>query len=132
MCVVFARTANGPDPLVARLTAEVVALRQPATPHPGLRRFFQGATWLWAGIFLLRTVGLAVLMLTEPAGVFLMLSTVATIGLVIAGTGASAPWFLSALRMPDTHAIFLTAPDSAMLCGGCCPRMPRQGVRDDH
>ena len=75
---------------------------------------------------------LAVLMLTEPAGVFLMLSTVATIGLVIAGTDASAPWFLSALRMPDTHAIFLTAPDSAMLCGGYCPRMPRQGVRDDH
>jgi len=68
-----------------------------------------------AGIFLLLTAGLAVLMLTEPAGVFLMLSTVATIGLVIAGTGASAPWFLSALRMPDTHAIFLTAPDSAML-----------------
>jgi hypothetical protein len=132
MCVVFARTANGPDPLVARLAAELVALRQRATPHPGLRRFFQGATWLWAGIFLLLTAGLAVLMLTEPAGVFLMLSTVATIGLVIAGTGASAPWFLSALRMPDTHAIFLTAPDSAMLCGGCCPRMPRQGVRDDH
>ena len=68
MCVVFARTANGPDPLVARLAAEVVALRQPATPHPGLHRFFQGATWLWAGIFLLLTAGLAVLMLTEPAG----------------------------------------------------------------
>jgi hypothetical protein len=76
----------------------VVALRQPATPHPGLHRFFQGATWLWAGIFLLLTAGLAVLMFTEPAGVFLMLSTVVTIGLVIAGTGASALWFLSALR----------------------------------
>jgi uncharacterized membrane protein len=98
LCVVFARTASGPDPLVARLAAEVVALRQPATPHPGLHRFFQGATWLWAGIFLLLTAGLAVLMFTEPAGVFLMLSTVVTIGLVIAGTGASALWFLSALR----------------------------------
>jgi hypothetical protein len=30
MCVVFARTARGPNPLVARLAAEVVALRQPA------------------------------------------------------------------------------------------------------
>jgi hypothetical protein len=37
-------------------------------------------------------------MFTEPAGVFLMLSTVATIGLVIAGTAASTLWFLSALR----------------------------------
>src|ERR1039458_5828971 len=53
MCVLFARTARGPNPLVARLAAEVVALRQPATYHPGLHRFFQGATWLWAGIFLL-------------------------------------------------------------------------------
>jgi hypothetical protein len=69
MCVVFARTASGPDPLVARLAAEVVALRQPAIPHPGLHRFFQGATWLWAGIFLLLTAGLAVLMFTESAGV---------------------------------------------------------------
>src|SRR5262249_23644470 len=61
MCVVFARTARGPNPLVARLATEVVALRQPATHHPGLHRFFQGATWLWAGIFLLLTAGLTVL-----------------------------------------------------------------------
>jgi hypothetical protein len=98
MCIVFAWTASGPNPLVARLAAEVVALRQPATHHPGLQRFFQGATWLWAGIFLLLTVGLVVLMFTEPAGVFLMLSTVATIALVVAGTGASTLWFLSVLR----------------------------------
>ena len=98
MCVLFARTASGPNPLIARLAAEVVALRQPATHHPGLHRFFQGATWLWAGIFLLLTVGLAVLMVTEPAGMFLILSTIATAALVVAGTGASTLWFLSVLR----------------------------------
>jgi hypothetical protein len=98
LCVLFARTAGGPDPLVARLAAEVVALRQPSTHHPGLHRFFQGATWLWAGIFLLLTAGLAVLMVTEPASLFLMLSTVATAALVVAGTGASTWWFLSVLR----------------------------------
>jgi len=98
LCVLFARTASGPDPLVARLAAEVIALRQPSTHHPGLHRFFQGATWLWAGIFLLLTAGLAVLMVTEPAGLFLMLSTVATATLVVAGTGASTLWFLSVLR----------------------------------
>ena len=58
MSVMFARTARGPDPIVARLAAEVVALRQPGGHHPGLHRFFQGATWLWAGIFLLLTAGL--------------------------------------------------------------------------
>jgi hypothetical protein len=46
MCVLFARTARGPNPLVARLAAGVVALQQPATHHPGLHRFFQRATWL--------------------------------------------------------------------------------------
>jgi hypothetical protein len=97
MCVLFARTASGPDPLVARLAAEVVALRQ-TTPHPGLHRFFQGATWLWAGIFLLLTAALAVLMVTEPASVFLLLTTTVTVALVVAGTGASALWFLSVLR----------------------------------
>src|SRR5512132_2776421 len=98
LCVLFARTASGPDPLVARLAAEVVALRQPSTHHPGLHRFFQRATWLWAGIFLLLTAGLAVLMVTEPASLFLMVSAVATAALVVAGTGASTWWFLTVLR----------------------------------
>jgi hypothetical protein len=98
MCVVFARTASGPNPLVARLAAEVVALRQPTTHHPGLHRFFQGATWLWAGIFLVLTAGLVVLMFTEPTRTFLMLSTAATVALTVAGTGASTLWFLSVLR----------------------------------
>jgi hypothetical protein len=98
MCVLFARTASGPNPLVARLAAEVVALRQPGTRDPGLHRFFQEATWLWAGIFLLLAAGLAVMMVTEPAKMFLMLSTGATVALVAAGTGASALWFFLVLR----------------------------------
>lgn len=98
MSVLFARTASGPSPLVGRLAAEVAGLRQPATQHLGLHRFFPGATWLWTGIFLLLAAGLTVVMFTEPAGVFLMLSTVATIVLVAAGTGASTLWFLSVLR----------------------------------
>ena len=98
MCFLFARTARGPTPLIAQLAAEVVALRQPATHHPGLHRFFQKATWLWAGIFLLLTAGLAALMETEPASVFLMLSTAATIALTAAGAAVSALWFRSVLR----------------------------------
>ena len=98
MFVMFARTAGGPDPIVARLAAEVVALRQPAGHHPGLHRFFQGATRLWAGIFLLLTAGLVALMMTEPAGTFLMLCTLTTIVLTVAGAGVSALWFLAVLR----------------------------------
>lgn len=66
MCVVFARTAPTGKPLVAQLAEEVVALKQPEAHHPGLHRFFQGATWFWAGLFLLLTLGMAVMMVTEP------------------------------------------------------------------
>jgi hypothetical protein len=109
MCVLFARTARGPNPLVARLAAEVVALRQPATQHPGLHRFFQRATWLWAGIFLVLAASLAVLMTTEQATVFLMLSTVATAAFIVAGTGASALWFRFVLRRLGLHLRFAPA-----------------------
>jgi hypothetical protein len=109
MCVLFARTARGPEPLIARLAAEVVALRQSGTRHPGLHRFFQRATWLWAGIFLILTAGLGLLMVTESVGVFLMLSTAATIALVVAGAGASTVWFLSVLRRLGLRVRFAAA-----------------------
>ncbi|MGH3304084.1 MAG: hypothetical protein ACRDOK_20880, partial [Streptosporangiaceae bacterium] len=85
LCVLFARTAPTRKPLVAQLAAEVVALRQPSSHHPGLHRFFQGATWLWAGIFFVSTVGLAVPMAFETVKVFLLLTTAVTIGGVVAG-----------------------------------------------
>ncbi len=98
LCVLFARTAPTRKPLVAQLAAEVVALRQPSSHHPGLHRFFQGATWLWAGIFALSTLGLAAAMALEPVKVFMLLTTVVTAGGVIAGTGASALWFVRVLH----------------------------------
>jgi hypothetical protein len=109
MSILFARTASGPDPLVARLAADVVALRQPAAGHPGLHRFFQKATWLWAGIFLLLTAVLAGLMTTVPAGTFMMLFTITTIALTAAGTGASALWFRAVLRKAGLRLRFAPA-----------------------
>jgi hypothetical protein len=109
MSLLFARTARGPNPLVARLAAEVIALRQPATHHPGLHRFFQGATWLWAGIFLLLAGSLGVLMVTQPLATFLMLSSVATIALTAAGIGASVLWFVSMMRRHGLRVRFAPA-----------------------
>lgn len=97
LCVLFARTAPTRKPLVAQLAAEVVALRHPSH-HAGLHRFFQGATWLWAGIFAVSTVGLAVLMAFVPIKVFLLLTTAVTIGGIVAGTCLSALWFVRVLR----------------------------------
>jgi hypothetical protein len=105
LCVLFARTAPTRKPLVAQLAAEVVALRHPSH-HPGLHRFFQGATWLWAGIFFVSTVGLAVLMATETVKVFLMLTTAVTIGGIVAGTFLSVLWFVRVLRRSGLRVRF--------------------------
>ena len=106
LCALFARTAPTRKPLVAQLAAEVVALRQPSSHHPGLHRFFQGATWLWAAIFAVSTVGLAVLMATQPVKVFLLLTTAVTIGGVVAGTAASVLWFIRVLRRSGLRVRF--------------------------
>lgn len=98
LCVLFARTAPTSKPLVARLAAEVVSLRQPIAGHAGLETFFRDATWLWAGVFAALTAGLAVLMVSEPTRVFLLLTTAATIGAVVVGSGLSVMWFLRARR----------------------------------
>jgi hypothetical protein len=98
LCLVFARSAPTREPLVAQLAAEVVALRRPSSGHPGLERFFRGATWLWAGIFALSTAGLAMLMAVEPVRIFLMLTTILTVGGVAVGSVSSALWFAYVLR----------------------------------
>jgi hypothetical protein len=97
MCVVFARTAPTRKPLVAQLAEDVVALKQ-GTHHAGLLRFFQGATWFWAGLFLVLTLGMAVMMVTEPYKLFMLLSTVVTIGLTLLGAAVCALWFFAVIR----------------------------------
>ena len=98
LCILFARTAPTGRPLVAKLAAEVVALRQPSAAHPGLDRFFRGVTWLWAGIFAATAIGLVILLAVEPVPVFLLLTTVVTIAGIAAGTLLSVLWFSRMLR----------------------------------
>jgi len=98
LCVLFARTAPTRKPLVAQLAAEVVAFKQSDDNHPGLHRFFQGATWFWAGLFLVLTFGMAIMMVTEPFKLFMLLSTVVTIGLTVLGAGVCALWFFAVIR----------------------------------
>jgi hypothetical protein len=98
MCVVFARSAPTRKPLVAQLAAEVVALRQTEDHHPGLHRFFQGATWFWAGLFLVLTFGMAIMMVTEPFKLFMLLSSVVTIALTVFGACVCALWFFAVIR----------------------------------
>ena len=79
LCLLFVRTARGRSPIAARLAAEVIGLRCPVVHQQRMHRFFQNVTVLWGGVFLL-------------------LSAVATIALIVAGTAASMLWFRSVLR----------------------------------
>jgi hypothetical protein len=109
LCVLFARTARTREPLVAQLAAEVVGLRQPTSPHPGLERFFQRATWLWAAIFAVSAAWLAAVLAVDPAGVVLRLATFVTIGGVAVGACLSALWFFRVLRRSGLHVRFTQA-----------------------
>jgi len=108
MSVVFARTAGTHKPLVAQLAEEVVALKQPETHHPGLHRFFQGATWFWSGLFLLLTMGMAVMMETEPFRLFMLLSSAVTIGLTVVGAAVCIVWFRLVVRRLGLRLRFAT------------------------
>ncbi|HJY02585.1 MAG TPA: hypothetical protein VJ351_17405, partial [Streptosporangiaceae bacterium] len=93
-------------PLVAQLAAEVAGLRQPSSRHPGLDRFFQEVTWLWAAIFAASTAGLAVAIAITSAEVVELLTTAVTVGGIVAGAFLSALWFVRVLRRLGLHVRF--------------------------
>jgi hypothetical protein len=109
LCILFARTAPTRKPLVAQLAAEVVGLRLPSRRHPGLDRFFQEATWLWAAIFAASTAGLAAALAIAPASMILLLSTIVTAGGAAAGASLCVLWFIRVLRRLGLHVRFTQA-----------------------
>jgi hypothetical protein len=98
LCFVFARTARSDQPLAEKLAGEVISLRLPTIRMPGLQRFFQGATWLWAGVFLLLGGCMGALLATQTTAAFLVFSLIATVVLILIGVAASTVWFRSVLR----------------------------------
>jgi hypothetical protein len=105
LSLLFARSAPTEHPLVSRLATEVVSLRHGAG-HPGLLRFFQHATWLWAAIFGLLAIVFAALVATQPIAFFLLVSTAITITVIGSGAGASTLWFFRVLRRHDLRLAF--------------------------
>jgi hypothetical protein len=106
LCVLFARTARSSRPLVAELAAEVVAFRQPASRHRGIERFFQRATWLWAGIFAASAAGLGALVPIEPAAAFLALTTAVSVGGALFGAFICTVWFIRVVRRAGLRVTF--------------------------
>jgi hypothetical protein len=80
------------------LAGEVISLRQPAVRLPALKRFFRGATWLWAAIFLLLGGCMGALLATQTTAAFLVFSLIATGTLIVLGVGGSTVWLRSVLH----------------------------------
>jgi hypothetical protein len=112
LCLLFARTARGDSPICARLAAEVIGLRCPAVHQPRMDDFFRRATVLWAGVFGLLAVSLAILLVTIPLGIYVPVWAATTIMLIVAGIGVSILWMRSVLRRFGIG--FRFGPDTAM------------------
>jgi hypothetical protein len=111
LCLLFAWTARGNNPIAARLAAQVIGLYCPAVHQPRLDGFFRHVTVLWAGVFLLLAVSLGVLLATIPVATYVPVWAVTTVGLIAAGIGVSVLWLRSVLHK---HGIeFRFAPVTA-------------------
>ena len=98
LCLLFAWTARGHDPIAARLAGEVIGLRCPAVHQPRLNRFFRHVTVLWAGVFLLLAVSLGVLLAAIPVITYVPVWAATTVALIAAGIAVSGLWLRSVLN----------------------------------
>lgn len=98
LCILFARTARGDSPICGRLAAEVIGLRCPAVHQSRMDGFFRQATLLWASVFGLLAVTLAVLLATIPLGVYVPVWAATTIAFIVIGIGVSILWMRSVMR----------------------------------
>jgi len=98
LCLLFARTARGNSPICARLAAEVIGLRCPAVHRPHMDGYFRRATVLWAGVFGLLALCLAVMLVTIPLGSYVPAWAATTVTFIVIGIGASILWMRSMLR----------------------------------
>jgi len=98
LCLLFAWTARGHNPIAARLADEVIGLRCPAAHQPRLNRFFRHVTVLWAGVFLLLAVSLGVLLAAIPVITYVPVLAATTVALIGAGIAVSGLWLRSVLH----------------------------------
>jgi hypothetical protein len=98
LCLLFAWTARGHNPIAARLAGEVIGLHCPPVHQPRLNNFFRHVTVLWAGVFLLLAVSLGALLATIPIVTYVPVWAATTVVLIAAGVAASVLWLRAVLR----------------------------------
>jgi hypothetical protein len=85
-------------PFLARLARDFCAFPAALSAHPGMKRFFQRVSLLWAFVFAVNGAGTLVMLAKATVGNFLMVSTAGSYTLVVLGIGLSLFWFRRSLR----------------------------------
>ncbi|RJQ86255.1 VC0807 family protein [Amycolatopsis panacis] len=85
-------------PLLARLAGEFCSLPDTLSGHPGMRRFFQRLSLLWALVFAVNGGVTLLLLAKATVGDFLMVSTAGSYSLVGLTILGSLWWFRRSLR----------------------------------
>lgn len=109
LCVVFARTAPTTSPIVGRLAGEVVSLPHVWITHADLHKFFRAATWLWSVIFLVLSLSLTAMVVTQPLETAMLASTCGSIFLAVIGAGICTIWFRRIIRRLGLSLTFTAA-----------------------
>lgn len=85
-------------PLLARLAGDFCAFPDTLSGHPGMRRFFQRVSLLWALVFAVNGAGTLLMLAKATVGNFLMVSTAGSYTLVGITIATSLWWFRRSLR----------------------------------
>jgi intracellular septation protein A len=85
-------------PLIARLAGDFCALPATLTEIPGVRRFFQQVSLLWAVVFALNGAGTLWTLTNASLSDFLVVTTAGSYTLVAVAASASLLWLRRALR----------------------------------
>ncbi|MEV0072700.1 VC0807 family protein [Amycolatopsis sp. NPDC050768] len=85
-------------PLLARLAGDFCSFPDTLSGHPGMRRFFQRVSVLWALVFAVNGSVTLVMLAKATVGNFLMVSTAGSYSLVALAIVGSLLWFRRSLR----------------------------------
>jgi len=98
VAAIFLGSLASGTPMVQRLASDFCPLPTPVLAQPHVRRYFHGATVLWAGVQL-ANAGLTVgLLLSQPVHTYVWAKSVSSWALTGTAIAVSAVWFKQSMR----------------------------------
>jgi uncharacterized membrane protein len=98
VAIIFLASLASGTPMVERLASDFCPLPSPVLAQPPVRRYFNGATVLWAGVQL-ANAGLTIgLLLSQPVRTYVWARSVSSWVMTSTAIAVSALWFKQSMR----------------------------------